>query len=136
MVDILIIDDYQDIVTSMKETLEYIEFKTACASSVQEAMALIQDKSFEFKLALIDLGLDGGKRTGLDVIKAMRLERPEVITVAMSGCVDDEIEKMTSQAGAQETWEKSLRPRDFESNIRRLLGRKDERKTGYGKSYS
>ena len=121
MIDVLIVDDYLEIVESMRENLEEAGLKTECISSGAEALTRIKDKTSQFRLALVDLGL-GGEVEGLDVIKAIHSERPQVVVIAISGNIDDKIQTETLNAGAKEVWLKPFEGINFASKISGLLG--------------
>jgi DNA-binding NtrC family response regulator len=127
MIDVLIFDDDLDIGSSLKTSLNYIGLKVECVLSQEKALAMVKNENFQFRLAIIDLQFDKGAQ-GTDLIREIHLRRPDTILIGISGCVDDELEAKTLQAGAKEVWEKPIRLGQFESKILSLLGKSDKNK--------
>jgi len=93
---ILIVDDEQEFREFLSEFLRNKGFDTEQASSFEEAEKNIHEK--DFNLALIDLIMPG--KGGIEVMKMLKGNLPDIITVIMTGyaSIETAVEAMRSGA--------------------------------------
>jgi DNA-binding NtrC family response regulator len=99
MTTILIVDDEPGIVLVMSKVLEYRKFKVFTATSGSEALQIFENHGKEIDLAIIDLWMpDMG---GVELAEALRLSRPDLNILLMSGSGMSIVEGMLASPGKQ-----------------------------------
>ena len=78
---ILIVDDERNIRTGLAQALECDSYTIATAKDVDEALELF--RRTHHRLVLTDLKMPGG-RSGIDLIRAIKDERPETLIIVMT----------------------------------------------------
>jgi two-component system NtrC family response regulator len=78
---ILIVDDERNIRTGLAQALESESYTIATAKDVDEALELF--RRTHHRLVLTDLKMPGG-RSGIDLIRAIKDERPETLIIVMT----------------------------------------------------
>jgi ActR/RegA family two-component response regulator len=84
---LLFVDDELNIRITLPAILEKEGFEVAVASSVSEALTLIQNQSFDILLSDLNVGQPGD---GFTVVSAMRRIQPEAATFILTGYPDFE----------------------------------------------
>src|SRR5581483_11519878 len=79
---ILLVDDNDQVRTTLKAVLEAHQFRVSAAPSVGEALQLINAQSFD--VLLCDLHMPGAG-DGFTVVSAMRHTNPDAITLVFTG---------------------------------------------------
>ncbi len=79
---ILVVDDNEQVRTSLGAVLELNEFQATTAASVSEALHLIDAEPFD--VLLCDLHMPGAG-DGFTVVSAMRHTNPEAVTLVFTG---------------------------------------------------
>ena len=92
---LLIVDDNRDFVEDLVATLRNGGYEVATASSFREARDAVVP--FDAQLAVIDLCL--GDDTGIDVMSALKQQRPDLLCIAVTGRADLGIAVETMRAG-------------------------------------
>lgn len=120
MIDILIVDDEEDICDFLAQISEGLGFKTVFAITGEEALKLIEQE--DIKVCLVDLKLSTAI-SGIDVIKAIRTRKPEIVIAAMSGYVDVGLKQEAERYHVSTYLEKpgDLRPAIFASRLKDLM---------------
>jgi CheY-like chemotaxis protein len=116
---ILIADDDRDFRHGLAELLgvlprrlEFVEAETG-----QEALECLRRHAID--LALLDHHMP--VHTGLDVIRALRLETRAVPCLLISGDATDAVRELALQEGAVAVFKKPLRPELLRAEVRRVL---------------
>ena len=78
---VLIVDDEESVAVTMQAILEMDGYQVMAASSVTEAIALVQKNDFD--LVLSDLRLDDGD--GIQIVMEARRSSPETICIILTG---------------------------------------------------
>jgi DNA-binding response OmpR family regulator len=82
---ILVVDDDDHVRETVAAMMQDAGFRVAAAASGWEALDLIEQR--EFDLAVVDVGLPD-ELTGLDLIRCVRAERPQLRCLFISGFAD------------------------------------------------
>jgi DNA-binding NtrC family response regulator len=90
---ILVVDDDEQIRTSLRAVLEFNQFKVTTAGNVGEALHLIDTEPFDVLLS--DLHMPGAA-DGFTVVSAMRHTYPEAVTLMFSAQGSDERNSVAS----------------------------------------
>jgi DNA-binding NtrC family response regulator len=122
MADILIVDDEEDICDFLAQISEELGFKTIFALTGEEALKLIERDGI--KVCIVDLKLSTAM-SGIDVIKAIRARKPQVVIAAMSGYVDLGLKQEAEQFNVSAYLEKpsDLKPDVFGEKLKGLMGK-------------
>ncbi|WP_298491374.1 sigma-54 dependent transcriptional regulator [uncultured Maritimibacter sp.] len=104
MTDILIVDDERDIRELISDILEDEGYNTRLAGTSDEAMA--QVKSEPPALMILDIWLKDSAMDGIDILKAVKRDYPQVPVVIISGHGNIEIAVAAIKQGAYDFIEK------------------------------
>jgi DNA-binding response OmpR family regulator len=88
---LLILDDEEAILLPLSEYFRQRRYHVAAAREPEEAEALLDHEPFD--LAILDLALSGSGREGLEVLSGIRVRRPWLPVVILSGFISDEVER-------------------------------------------
>ena len=91
---ILIVDDHDDTLRSMKLLLSRLGYEVLAADNMSDALRIAEDEPFDILLS--DIGLPDG--SGLELLKRIRLKR-DVPALALSGFGMDEDLERSRDAG-------------------------------------
>jgi DNA-binding response OmpR family regulator len=122
---ILVVDDEEQIRTSLRAVLEFNQFKVTTAGSVGEALHLIDTEPFDVLLS--DLHMPGAA-DGFTVVSAMRHTHPEAVTLMFTGypALKEAMSAILLQA--DEILLKPLAPPTLVAQIREKLLKRGTRK--------
>jgi CheY-like chemotaxis protein len=84
---VLVVDDDPIIRSALVLFLRRLKFDSSTARTAEEAIELIQRKSYD--VVITDYQMPG--MNGVELIKKIRAESPRSITFLMTGCANDEI---------------------------------------------
>jgi two-component system nitrogen regulation response regulator NtrX len=104
MSDILIVDDERDIRELIADILEDEGYGTRLAGNSDDAMLAIRDKQPD--LLILDIWLKDSNMDGIDILKTVKREYPEVPVVIISGHGNIEIAVAAIKQGAYDFIEK------------------------------
>ncbi len=104
MSDILIVDDEADIRTLIADILQDEGFKTRQAGNSDDCMAAIAEAAPG--LMILDIWLKDSAMDGIDILKAVRRENPDIPIVIISGHGNIEIAVAAIKQGAYDFIEK------------------------------
>jgi two-component system NtrC family response regulator len=115
--NILVIEDDESLRRVMQVQLENSGYKTAVAGDVPEALEILRLEPQD--IVITDLNLPG--MSGLDLLKKIRAEYPETITVMITafGTVASAVDAM--KAGAYDYLTKPVHPYELKALIGRVL---------------
>jgi len=116
---LLIVDDETSLRELLSEAFQCKGYKIATASNGHEAIDLIGDESCHFDLILLDLNLPNA--SGLQVMKVIRLCRPETSVLVCSGHITPENRADFQQLGQTEFMPKPYTLDEMGRRIRTLL---------------
>jgi two-component system nitrogen regulation response regulator NtrX len=119
MSDILIVDDERDIRELIGDILEDEGFTTRLAGNSTEAMAEIDAEAPA--LLILDIWLKDSKMDGIDILKAVKRDKPEVPVVIISGHGNIEIAVAAIKQGAYDFIEKPFNIDQLLVVIRRAM---------------
>lgn len=116
---ILIADDEQELVTTLRDFLEYEGFETLSAFEGVRTVEIAHKKKPD--LILLDLQMPAG--TGQMVLESLR-SRPEtekIPVIVITAIAKDNLEEEVRRRGAQDFLQKPFDPQDLLSKILALL---------------
>lgn len=119
MSDILIVDDERDIRELISDILEDEGFATRKAANSDECMAKINED--EPALLILDIWLKDSQMDGIDILKTVKRDHPEVPVVIISGHGNIEIAVAAIKQGAYDFIEKPFNIDQLMVVIRRAM---------------
>lgn len=119
MSDILIVDDERDIRELISDILEDEGYATRLAGNSDEAMKQVHDA--RPGLLILDIWLKDSKMDGIDILKAVKTDYPEVPVVIISGHGNIEIAVAAIKQGAYDFIEKPFNIDQLLVVIRRAM---------------
>ncbi|MEO0486648.1 MAG: sigma-54 dependent transcriptional regulator [Pseudomonadota bacterium] len=119
MSDILIVDDEKDIRELISDILEDEGFTTRLAANSDEAMAQITSEPPA--LLILDIWLKDSRMDGIDILKAVKRDNPDVPVVIISGHGNIEIAVAAIRQGAYDFIEKPFNIDQLLVVIRRAM---------------
>jgi two-component system, NarL family, invasion response regulator UvrY len=117
-INILIVDDHMVVREGLKRILadvEDIQVKAEAGNSV-EALALLRERDFD--LVLLDLSLPG--RTGLELLRMIKDERPKLSVLVLSAYSEDQYAIRALKDGADGFLNKQSAPELLVNAIRKV----------------
>ena len=119
MNDILIIDDERDIRELIADILRDEGFETRLAANADECMAAVEDAPPA--LMILDIWLKDSQMDGIDILKAVKRDKPEIPIVIISGHGNIEIAVAAIKQGAYDFIEKPFNIDQLLVVIRRAM---------------
>ncbi|MYM53891.1 nitrogen assimilation response regulator NtrX [Thalassovita mangrovi] len=119
MSDILIVDDERDIRELISDILEDEGYTTRLAGNSEEAMSEINDEPPA--LLILDIWLKDSKMDGIDILKTVKRDNPDVPVVIISGHGNIEIAVAAIKQGAYDFIEKPFNIDQLLVVIRRAM---------------
>ena len=119
MSDILIVDDERDIRELISDILEDEGYATRLAENSNEAMSSINAEPPA--LLILDIGLKDSRMDGIDILKAVKRDNPDVPVVIISGHGNVEIAVAAIKQGAYDFIEKPFNIDQLLVVIRRAM---------------
>ncbi|TDK44980.1 sigma-54-dependent transcriptional regulator [Antarcticimicrobium luteum] len=119
MSDILIVDDERDIRELISDILEDEGFVTRKAANSDECMAAINSEAPA--LLILDIWLKDSRMDGIDILKAVKRDNPDVPVVIISGHGNIEIAVAAIKQGAYDFIEKPFNIDQLMVVIRRAM---------------
>jgi two-component system cell cycle sensor histidine kinase/response regulator CckA len=116
---LLIVDDEDSLRTLLAAAFTGKGYRTATAATGLEAIELVGDTTQPYDLVLLDLNMPGAN--GLEVMKIIRLCRPHVKVLVISGHITQEIRLEFQKLGHREFVQKPYRLDELGRHIRALL---------------
>src|SRR5438445_616310 len=116
----LVVDDEESVVVTIKAILQLDGYNVATTTSGVQARAMVRD--VEYDLVLTDLRLEDGD--GLDVLKAVRENHPETITIMLTGYASLESAIQAIRAGACDYPVKPSEVEELRSTVARGIERR------------
>lgn len=120
MYKILIIDDEPAILRSLGRLLENAGYRCEFASSAPEAMARLEQRTFE--LVLSDVNMPG--ESGIELAKQMSQEHPDVALVMVTGVDDPKVGELAMDLGAFGYLIKPFKPNEILIMVSNALRRR------------
>jgi len=121
---ILVADDDEGVRRLFCKVLEDQGYPVTAAADGRQVTALIADQKEDFRLFIIDLVMP--EREGIETIRSLRKNRPDVKILAMSGAFKgrmlDSMLTCASMLGADAALPKPVSPEDLLATVRTLLG--------------
>ncbi len=116
---ILIVDDEESLRTLLATALNKKGYRTSTAATGLEAIGLISDPAQDFDAMLLDLNMPGA--TGVEVLRAMRICRPTLRVMVLSGHLTADASADFAQFGPRIFVQKPYKLEDVARQLRVLL---------------
>lgn len=81
MLSVLIVEDHQAVREALAEAFQGWDYSTACAATIDEAVAELSRGSFDLVVTDVDLG----GANGLELVRLFGTSKPEVPFIVISG---------------------------------------------------
>ena len=117
---ILLADDEAGVRMFLTYVLQDAGYRVTPVCDGRERLERFQAAPEEFDLALLDMIMPG--MSGVDVLTALRVLRPDVPAIILSGDDADEVAARFRDLGLAGVLEKPFRPDDLVALIRSVLG--------------
>ncbi len=117
---ILLVDDEKDFLDIMSERLKYRGMDVATAGSAREAISKIMSESYD--VVVLDLQMQ--EMDGLEALKVLRMVKPELQVIFLTGHVTLEKGVEAMKLGAMDLMEKPADIAILEDKIRKAHVRK------------
>jgi DNA-binding NarL/FixJ family response regulator len=119
MIHILIVDDHAIVRRGLMHILlDEPDIEVSEAGESREALELVREKNWE--LMVLDVDLPG--KSGLDVLKEIKRERPALPVLVLSVHPEEQFAVRTLRAGAAGFLSKDAAPEELVRAIRKILG--------------
>ncbi|SEE25850.1 DNA-binding response regulator, NarL/FixJ family, contains REC and HTH domains [Ruania alba] len=115
----MIVDDHEIVRRGIAEVIDAADDLTVVAEAATVAEATRRGALTRPDLLLVDLQLQDG--TGLDVIRAVRAERPEIRAVVLTAFSDEDARAAALEAGAHAFVLKTVRGADIAAVVRAVV---------------
>lgn len=112
---ILLVDDEKDFVTTLSERLVMRDMEPAVVYSGEEALNLIEDEAPE--VMVLDLRMPG--IDGIEVLKKVRKEYPDVAVIILTGHGDEKDRQICLELGAFAYLEKPVEIEELSTQMKR-----------------
>lgn len=121
MKQLLIIDDEETILFSLKRYFAGLQFRVDAASELEEAEALVAHTSYD--LVIADLSLTTrGSTEGLEILRFLRAKSPATKIIILTAYGTPALEREAIRRGADVMLSKPLRLPDLANVANQLLG--------------
>jgi len=118
MIHILIVDDHAIVRRGLKQILtDEPDIGVSEASDAQEALKIIGEKAFD----MVVLDLDLKSKSGLELLKDIKRETPELPVLFLSIYPEEQFAVRTLKAGASGFMSKDAAPEELVNAIRKIL---------------
>jgi signal transduction histidine kinase len=117
---VLVVDDEESVVVTIKAILQLDGYNVATTTSGAEALEMV--RKVEYDLVLTDLRLEDGD--GLDVLKAVRESSPETVTIMLTGYASLESAIQALRAGAYDYLVKPSEVEELRATVSRGIERR------------
>ena len=119
MIRILIVDNHAVLRRGLKEIIERELAGSVCDEAENAENAIAKVRTRDWDLVILDIKMPG--RSGLDALRDIRQERPEVPVLIFSVHPEDQYARRVLKAGARGYMNKETPPEELIKAIRRLL---------------
>jgi len=103
-IQVLLVDDEEEFVSTLAERLQLRRFETKCALSGEEALALLEKKMPD--VLILDLKMPG--LGGMEVLRRTKKTAPELPVIILTGHGSDKDENEARRLGAFEYLKKPI----------------------------
>jgi DNA-binding NtrC family response regulator len=109
IISILIIDDKQSYVQSLKEILQGPNIRIDTAVTFHNAMELLETHYYD--IVISDIGLTGASgKEGLDILRYAKRHKPHIKVILMTGQNNPDIRHEAYHLGVDLYWQKPVSP--------------------------
>jgi len=119
VVRVLIADDHAIVRRGLRETLVRELKDVVCGEAENSQRVLAQVQSHNWDLVILDISMPG--RSGVDVLKDLKRERPKLPVLVLSMYAEDQYGKRMLKAGASGYMNKESAPEELIKAIRKVL---------------
>ena len=119
MIQILIVDDHAILRRGLKEILEreFREVRIGGAGTAEQALTQLDSETWD--LVILDITMPG--RSGVDVLRHLKVLRPKLPVLVLSMHPEDQYGKRVLKAGASGYMNKESAPEELIKAVRKLL---------------
>ncbi len=114
---LLLVDDEEDLRSSLQETLEMSNFHVTTAANAMRARDAMENAKFD--IAILDIRLPDG--SGLDLLQALKDDDPDIGVILITGYSEVESAVQAIELGADDFLKKPFEPSELEVRVKELL---------------
>lgn len=116
---ILITDDHALIRMGLKQLLETGFSKAVIGEATNASEALQQISTKEWDVAILDITMPG--RSGVDILRDIKMLRPKLPVLILTGCSEDEFAMRVLKAGAAGFVRKEMAPAELINAVKKVM---------------
>lgn len=116
---ILITDDHALIRMGLKQLLEAGFIKATIGEAANATEALQQIGSKQWDIVVLDITMPG--RSGVDILRDIKMLRPKLPVLILTGCSEDEFAMRVLKAGAAGFVRKEMAPAELITAIKKVM---------------
>ena len=117
---VLIVDDHQEIRTTLRANLEALEVDLDLVDVPSGEEAIVEVVGTGIDLLIADIGLPG--LSGIELYKKLKHTFPDMQVIIITGMEEEDLDQEIADTGAKEIFYKPLRMPEFLNAIRRTMG--------------
>jgi len=114
---LLLVDDEEDLRSSLQETLELSHYHVATAASAMRAKDAMENAKFD--VAILDIRLPDG--SGLDLLRELKEADPDVGVILITGYSEVESAVQAIEMGADDFLKKPFEPSELVVRVKELM---------------
>ena len=122
MIEILIVDDHAVVRTGLRQILSEISDMTITDEACDAKEALDKIRTNDYSVVVLDIALPG--KSGLDALKEIKSERPELPVLILSMYPEDQYAIRVLKSGAAGYMTKESAPEELVKAVRTVAGGK------------
>jgi DNA-binding NarL/FixJ family response regulator len=119
VIRVLIVDDHPVVRRGLKEILERELHGAICDEAENAEQAITKVRGQDWDLVVLDIAMPG--RSGIDVLKDIKLERQELPVLILSMHAGDQYARRVIKAGARGYMNKESAPKELIEAIKQIL---------------
>ena len=119
MIRVLVIDDHAVVRRGLKEILTRDLEGSVCDEAENAEQAITKVRGQDWELVILDIAMPG--RSGIEVLKDIRQERPDLPVLIFSMHAEDQYARRVFKAGARGYMNKECPPEELIKAIKRIL---------------
>ena len=120
MIKVLIADDHAVVRQGLKQILSEVSDMTVVGEAANGDEALARAREEEWDVLVLDISMPG--HSAFDILKAMRLERPQRAVLVLSMHAEEQFAMRLLKAGASGYLNKESAPEELVKAVRKVVG--------------
>ncbi len=118
-VSIIVVDDEELIGKAVTQALELFGYQVGCFSSAEDALRVFEQAPSEFDVVISDYTMPC--MDGLELIRRMRSKKQTLLTIIMTGALDQWDEQTSKRRGVDGFFGKPFKPSELVAFLKQAL---------------